>query len=220
MRFHPRPLANVPIPTPNTVRRALDIFLPDDHSLLVVLWDREHVWTSAALRRRRGSIDRVAGPDLISRWVGPLGGDFRRDHRVIVDAVSHSLAPVHLGLFTEASTMRALLREARSGRWAQAVAVRDVIVHPTPPYVAVALGADAVRGVASQTRRILGGIDFFEAVSPITGMIRSRVAEVASVRDTLGFDPLVALGAWLRRDVEVAGPPGAGQRQGDEEREG
>ena len=103
LTFHPRPLANVPVPSAGTVRRALDVVLPDNHSAVFVLFDRQRPWTSFALRRRRGSIDRVVGPDIVSRWVGPLGGDFRRDHRVVVESVSRALAPVHFGLFTEVS---------------------------------------------------------------------------------------------------------------------
>lgn len=199
IRTWPRPLSNVPVPSPGTVRRALDVVLPDDHSLLVMLWDRGHTWTAAALRRRSGSIDYVAGPDLLSRWTGPLGGDWRRDQRVVVDAVSRYVAPVHLGIFSEARTMRELLRKADPGAWATAAAVRDVIVSPTPPYVAVALGADAVRGVASRTARLLGGIDALSALAPLTTILRERVIEVASVSQTLGFNPLKALSTFIRR---------------------
>ncbi len=202
LRVWPRPLANVPIPSPGTVRRALDVVLPDDHSAVVMLWERGQCWTAAALRRRSGSIDYVAGPDLVSRWTGPLGGDWRRDQRVVVDAVSRHVAPVHLGVFGEASTIEGLLAKADPGAWAAAVAVRDVIVHPTPPYVAVALGADAVRGVASRTARMLGGIDALSAFTPIATLIRARVVEVASVTQTLGFNPLRALAALRRREEE------------------
>jgi len=196
---YPRPLEKVPVPSAGTVNRALDIILPDDHSVVMTVWSKGRPFTTVALSRRDGCIDRVVGPDLITRWVGPLGGDFRRDHRVIVDAVSGALAPVHLGVFAELSTLEGLLRASGPGAWAQAVAVRDVIIYPTPPYAAVALGADAVRGVATETRRLLGGVDFFQAFSPLTDLVRSRIAEVASVKATLGFDPLHALSAWLRR---------------------
>jgi hypothetical protein len=205
----PNPVGSVPVPSPGTVRRALDILLPDDHSVVLTVWSGETPYTTVALRRRRGAIDRVVGPDLITRWVGPLGGDFRRDHRVIVEAVSHALAPVHVGLFSQKHTLEELLRASSPGVWAQAAAVRDVIVYPTPPYLAIALGADAVRGVTDVTRRFLGGIDFFAAVTPLTDMVRSRVSErvseVASVTQTLGFDPLTVLSAWLRRD-EIQDP--------------
>lgn len=203
IRIWPRPLANVPVPSPGTVRRALDVALADDHAMVLMLWERGQPWTSLALRRRAGSIDYVAGPDLISRWTGPLGGDWRRDHRVVVDAVSRHVAPVHLGIFSEARTMQGLLRTADKGDWATAAAVRDIIVSPTPPYVAVALGADAVRGVASTAARFLGGIDALGALAPLTQLVRSRVTELTSVSDTLGFNPLEALRAMLRRDDEA-----------------
>jgi hypothetical protein len=164
-----------------------------------MLWDRGHSWTSVALRRRHGAIDFVAGPDLISRWTGPLGGDWRRDQRVVVDAVSRFLAPAHLGIFGEASTVRRLLLRGDPGAWAAAVAMRDVVVNPTPPYVAVAIGADAVRGFASKTARLLGGFDPLSALAPITHLVRTRVAEVSSVTETLGFDPLEVLRNVIRR---------------------
>jgi hypothetical protein len=200
IRIWPRPLENVPVPSPGTVRRALDVVLPDERCMLVTLWQGSSPWTALALRRRSGAIDTVVGPDLICQWAGPLGGDWRRDHRVIVDAVSRALAPVHVGVFSEVDTMRDLLQDATPGHWARSAALRDVIVYPTPPYAAVALGADALRGVTRTTRRFLGGIDALSAVSPITDLIRGRIAEIASVRDLLGFDPLEALAAMLRRE--------------------
>jgi len=213
LHVHPSPLSNVPVPSPGTVRRALDILVPEDHSVVLTVWSGNQPYTTVALRRRRGAIDRVVGPDLITRWVGPLGGDFRRDHRVVVEAVSHALAPVHMGIFTERRTLEELLRASSPGVWAQAAAIRDIIVYPTPPYIAVALGADAVRGVADVTRRFLGGIDFFEAMTPISDLVRSRISEVASVKATLGFDPLSALSAWLRREDAPEG--GADQSPDD-----
>lgn len=200
MRVWPAPLANVRVPSPGMVRRAIDLVLPDDHCMVAMLWDGESPWTSIALRRRAGVIDLVVGPDLIGRWTGPLGGDFRRDYRVVADAVEKTVGPVHLGIFSEVSTVRELLRSADPGAWARAVAVRDVILHPTPPYLAVAIGADAVRGVARASARLLGGIDVLGAFAPFARELRSRVKHAASVSTTLGFDPLEALARLLRRD--------------------
>jgi hypothetical protein len=199
MHSWPRPLANVPIPTIGMVRRALDSILPDDHAMVAVIFKGPTPWTAMALRRRAGEIDMVAGPDLIARWTGPLGGDWRRDYRVITDAVARAVAPVHMGLFMELDTMRELLRSPDAGTWATRVAVRDMIIHPTPPYVAVALGADAVRGVAQKSATFLGGIDALAPLAPLATYLRGRVAEVASVTATLGFDPLKLLATWLRR---------------------
>jgi len=193
----PRPLANVPIPPTGAVRAALDLMLPDDHAAVAVLWDRGRPWTAVVLRRRHGAIDFVAGPDLLARWTGPLGGDWRRDTRVIVDAVSRAVAPTHLGLFAEVQTIEGLLRHPDPGAWARAVTTRDVLVHPTPPYVAVALGADGVRGLADRSARWLGGIDALAPFAPLTSYVRSRVSEARSLTDTLGFNPLKALAIAL-----------------------
>lgn len=200
----PRPLANVPIPTIGMVRRALDTVLPDEHALVLVVFSGGAPWTAMALRRQDGLIDRIAGPDLVMRWTGPLGGDWRRDYRVITDAVARHVAPVHLGVFTERRTLEELLRSPDPGAWAKAVAVRDVIVHPAPPYVAVALGADAVRAVAQRSARWLGGIDALGQLAPLASFVRGRVAEVRSVNATLGFDPLQVLALWLRRAEDAA----------------
>lgn len=200
IRIHP-PLTgpNVQVPAPGMVRRALDVVLPDDRTMVAMVWDGSATWTALALRRRAGAIDLVAGPDLIARWTGPLGGDWRRDYRVVSDAVSRALAPVHLGIFAEADTIRTLLRDPDPGAWARAVVVRDVIVHPTPPYVAVALGADAVRAVAKRSASLFGGLDALGALAPLAQAVRSRIEEVTSVTATLGFNPLRALAHALRR---------------------
>ncbi len=204
----PRPVSDVPVPTAGMVRRAVDIILPDEHALVVVLWEHGSPWTAFALRRRDGVIDLAAGPDLLLRWTGPLGGDWRRDHRIIASAVTRAVAPVHVGLFAEASTVRELLRTPDPGAWIRAVAVRDIIIHPTPPYVAVALGADATRAVARTTARWLGGFDALKPLSPIGTYLRGRVSEVASVTALLGFDPLRALAHSLaQRPVREGDEP-------------
>lgn len=212
IRVHPRAFAQVPIPSAATVRRAFDLLLPDDSAALLVLWDQGQPYTSIAVRRREGAIDRVVGPDLIARYAGPLGGDFRRDYRVLGQAVSRAVAPLHVGIYTELETARALLRNPDPGAWARAVAVRDVIVHPTPPYVAVALTADAVRAAARVSSRILGGLDVLAPLSPLGNLLRSRVSDIASVTRTLGFNPLEILAAAQRRGA----PPEAEDTQGEE----
>jgi len=200
----PPTLDGVPVPTMGMVRRALDSVLPDGHAMVAVVWSGSSPWTAMVLRRRAGMIDLIAGPDLLARWTGPLGGDWRRDYRVIGEAVERAVAPVHLGLFTEVSTLRHLLRDYDPGAWAQAVAVRDVIVHPMPPYVTVALGADTLRLAAQISARWLGGIDALSQLAPIGRYLRAQVAEVASVSQTLGFDPLKLLAQWLRRAEQDA----------------
>ncbi|MFO0712483.1 MAG: hypothetical protein U0353_21710 [Sandaracinus sp.] len=203
--IHPRPFTSVPLPTSQLVRRTLDSVLPDDRSFVLAVWRGHSLWTAAALRRRAGEIDWVAGPDQLLAWTGPLGGDWRRDHRVLSQAVTAHIAPVHLGLYGDLRSVRRLLRSREAGAWAKAVASREVILHPTPPYVAVALGADAVRRVAQKSTDLLGRLGVTERLDPlrqlvpVLGALRGRVAEVASVTQTLGFDPLKLLAQFLER---------------------
>ncbi len=195
----------IPVPTAGAVQRALDLVLPDGSVFCGVLWEHEEVWTAAVLRRRAGSVDLLAGPDLLARWTGPLGGDWRRDHRVILRAVDREVGPVHLGLFSEAHTVRELLRRGEPGAWARATTVRDVVLSPAPPYVTLALGADAVRGVAAASSRLLGTMQWWEVVSPLLEEVRHRVEEATGLRAVLGFDPLVQLGHWLRARERTGG---------------
>ena len=195
----PRPNASVPIPSAGMVKRALDTVLPDGSAMVLVIWNGTAKWTGAVLRRRRGEIDLLAGPDHIARWTGPLGGDWRRDHRFITEAVDRSVAPVHLGIYGDISTFRALLRSREAGAWARAVATRDLILSPAPAYVAVAMGADAARAAAVRSAAWLGGLDYVRLLAPVASYVRGRVSEIASVNATLGFDPLKLLASMLER---------------------
>ncbi len=211
----PRPLAAVPIPTAGMVRRALDTVLPDERALVIMLWSAQAPWTAAVLRRRRGDVDLLAGPDLVARWTGPLGGDWRRDHRIVTAAIDEHVAPVHLGIYGDIASVRRLLRSAEPGAWAEAVATREIIVQPSPPYVAVALGAVAARAVADRSARALGGFDALRALAPLATYVRGRVAEIASVTSTLGFDPLAVLAGILARvdDASAEGPATKRERE-------
>ena len=198
----PRPLANVPVPSAQLIARALDAVLPDERTAVIGVFSGAVPWTLVALRRSGGEIDRIVGPDVISRWTGPLGGDFRRDHRILSEAIGRHLAPVHLGIFADERELRAVLRDARPGAWARAVMSRDVIVQPTPPYVAVALAADGMRAAAQRTETWMEGKavrEMLTRVAPLASFVRGRAAEVASVTQLLGFDPLKLLAAWLER---------------------
>lgn len=211
-----RPRASVPVPLPTAalVRRALDSVLPDDRSFVLAVWRRGALWTAVVVRRRAGEIDWIAGPDCIARWTGPLGGDWRRDHRVVSRVVTEHVAPVHLGVYGELHSIRRLLRSRKPGAWARATLSREIIIQPTPPYVMVALGADAMRRVAQKSKNALGGLDPMAPVVPWLGALRGRIVEVASVTRTLGFDPLGLLAQFLERvDPEGLATEPRGERE-------
>lgn len=207
IRSWPRPLANVPIPSTASLERAMDLILPVHQAMAVVLWSGGEIWTAAVLRRGARGIDRILGPDLILDATGPLGGDWRRDHRVITRAIGHELAPLHLGLFAELDTMTALLRTTRPGAWARALAVKDIVVYPTPGYVRLAMGADVARAVVSRTSSWALGLKPLRALEPFVQNLQNRVLEVASVTETLGFNPLAVLAQQVRGDDQSTDDP-------------
>lgn len=209
----PLPALSVPIPPAAAVDRALDLFLPEDRAAVLVLWpdaretrartsapagDAPELYTALVLRRRRGELDLVAGPDLLTRWSGPLGGDWRRDHRVILDAVRRTVAPVHVGVFTDEGTFRRLLRDADPGAWAREIGLRNLLVTPMPTSAKLAIGAGALRGVGQASARLVGGLDIPGTLLPIVSSVRNEWTTIRTITDTLGFDPLRVLAAFLQ----------------------
>ena len=188
-----------PLPSTNVLSRALELVLPDGRALVICAFRDSKLWTGLALRRDHGQLDRVAGPDLIAEWAGPTAGDLRRDHRAIVHGVSRSLAPVHLGVFAQESDLRELMRNPEPGAWARAIALREILIDPAPPYVTVAAGADALRSAARRANALLGGVDLGRTLAPLAQFARSQAGELGSVTGLLGFNPLQALARRLNR---------------------
>lgn len=191
----PSPLRSVPLPPVEVVRATWDRVLPDGHSAVIALFEGPALVTGLALRRRGGVIDQVHGVESLRAWSGPLGGDFRRDHRVIRAAVERALGPVAVGLFAPEATVLDLLRAEAPGGWARAVAVRDVMVEPMPPWAAMATGVSALRAAADESRRWAFSADGWLAKTT------RKVIDLAGTIDlqaVLGFDPLAVLGVVLR----------------------
>ena len=211
--FWPQAKNAVPLPSPQLVTRALDVVLPDEHSFVAALWEESELWTALVLRRRGGQIDLLGGPELVLDVVGPLSGDYRRDHRAVSRAISAAVAPVQLGIYTQARRFDRLLREPEPGAWAKAVALREIIIDPAPAYVHFAVGADALRATARRTGQLLGGIDFMTYIEPWARYARDQISQVASVTGMLGFNPLQVLARRLR--ASEAPPSGESQPEPD-----
>jgi hypothetical protein len=175
------------------------VLLPIGRSAVFCAWDGEAIETAACLHRAEGGIDALLGPRWLEVVVGPLGGDFRRDYRLVNDAVAERLSAPVVGLHAQTHTLHALLRSPDPGAWVAAVATRDLLVHPMPPYAAVALGADALRSFATRSGRALGGVDLVGALTPIGRALLDAV-DMSTITATLGFDPLAALARFLGRD--------------------
>ncbi len=198
----PRRLRGIPLPTTPMVQRTLDSVCADEHAIALALFKDGALYTSFVARRRGYAFDVVAGPGHLRTQMGLLSGDFRRDYRHFVRAVEAEYAPLSFGCFAEADAFRALQLDARPGAWGRAVAVRDVVLSPIPTAVGLALGADGARLAWDKMRVVRRRVDPHGLLDPFVDGLRHRVAQAAgdrAVTGTLGFDPMAALRALLRR---------------------
>ena len=165
LRVWPNPLPGALLGAAPATKPAIDFLLPDGTGVALGVFDEGKLWTGGVLRRRGGQFDVFAGPDAMSDWAGPLGGAWRRDHRVLTQAIERELGPLHVGLFMELPTARQLISDRRGGDWALAYATRDLIVHPLPTFLVAGLGLDLLGGVAQFAMQALKQMDREEMVS-------------------------------------------------------
>jgi hypothetical protein len=198
----PRRLRGVPLPTASMIDKTLDAVCEDGHAICLGLFDDGALWTSLVLRRRGRGFDLIAGPDELRSAMGLISGDFRRDYRHLERAVEDRYATLSFGVYAEVETFRALQLDARPGAWGRAVAVRDVVVSPVPGAIGLALGVDAARLAFDKAKVVASRVDFFGMLDPMAAMVRKRLGRAAGDKDVsavLGFDPMAALRALLKR---------------------
>jgi hypothetical protein len=198
----PMRLQGYPPPSETMVRRALDSICADGHAMVLGVFRQGELWTAAVARRRGEGFDVLAGPEDIRLRMGVLSGDWRRDYRHIARAVEEQYAPLAMGCFSEVDRFRELQVDARPGAWGRAAVVRDIILSPTPVGIRLALGADGARFAYESFRVVAGQSQTLRKLEPFMAQARKMIGEVVGDRDvssTLGFDPLAALRALLRR---------------------
>jgi hypothetical protein len=196
----PQRLHGVPPPNEAMIDRSIDMVCPPGKTMLIGLFERDDLWTSIALRRSRDGFDMILGPEELRDELGLLSGDFRRDHRHLARAVTDRMGPLSLGCFADHRTFRALEVDARPGAWALAVAVRDVVLTPVPPAMALPLGLDAGRAAFSALRQVANRLDPGGVLSPAFTMLRDATIGDRSIEELLGFHPLELLRKLLSRD--------------------
>jgi hypothetical protein len=183
------------------IERSLDMVCPPGRTMLLGLFERGELWTCIALSRGLEGIDLVLGPDELRHEMGPLSGDMRRDHRHLAHAVADRAArPLSLGCFSNATTFRALEVDPTPGAWALAVAVRDVVLYPVPPAMAVPLGLDAGRAAFEAIRGVMTRFDAAGVLTPAFNTLRDVAVGDRQMDDVLGFDPLTILRKLLARE--------------------
>ena len=198
----PRRLQGIPTPTEGMVQRALDSVCASGRAIVLGMFKDGELWTAFVGRRRGAGFDVIAGPDELRPAMGVLSGDWRRDYRHLVHAVEDRYAPLAFGCFGEVESFRALQLDARPGAWSRAVALRDVVLSPIPAAVGLALGVDRARFAYSSVKVLTTRIDAFGLLEPTLHAARKRLGTVAGSKDlenVLGFDPIAALRALLRR---------------------
>ncbi len=198
----PRRLRGVPTPNDAMVRRAMDAICPAGHAMALGMFKDGELWTSFVARRRGANFDVIAGPDELRQEMGLLAGDWRRDYRHLVRAVEERYAPLAFGCFSEVETFRQLQVDGRPGAWSRAMFVRDVVLSPIPMAVGLALGVDGARFAFENLRIVTNRIDPFGFLDPVLRGVRARLGSAAGDKDvsgTLGFDPMAALRALLKR---------------------
>jgi hypothetical protein len=165
LRVWPNPLPSLLFAAAPAAKSATDLLLPEGHSVALGIFENGEIWTAAVVRRRKDELDLLAGPRAISEWAGPLGGAWRRDHRVLVDAIEREVGPLHLGLFMERPTAERLLKGRQGGDWALAFATRELVAHPLPGFAAAGLGLDLFRGSTQIAMQVIEGIEPDEIAS-------------------------------------------------------
>lgn len=214
----PNPLPDLVLAAAPAAKPAIDFLLPDGMSVVLGVFDEGELWTGAVLRRSGGELAVFAGPRAISDWAGPLGGAWRRDHRVIARAIERELGPIHIGFFMELSTARALLSGRQAGDWAMAYATRELMLHPLPGYAAAGLGLDVLGGAAQYALQTFAQIDGEELVSMAQGFWRG-LTDGKGLEGLLGFSPVQAISGALNK-AQSAPPPSEAPDENDSADEG
>lgn len=206
LRVWPNPLPDLLFPPASAAKPAGEVLLPDDHSAVLGVFDGGELWTAAVLRRRDGRFDVLAGPEAISEWTGPLGGEWHRDHRVVVQAVERELGPVHVGLFMELQTARSILADRQPGGWALSYASRNLIIHPLPGFAAAALGLNGIVGAAQAAFQAIEEMDPDEVAHIVQGFWRG-LTDGKGFAGLLGFSPTEVISEVWREKVSRPPPP-------------
>lgn len=214
LRVWPNPLPDLLLSAAPAAKPAIDFLLPDGHSVVLGVFEEGELWTGAALRRNAGSIDVFAGPEAISQWAGPLGGAWRRDHRVLTRAIERELGPVHIGLFMELPTAQTLLARRRAGEWAMAYATRELVLHPLPGYAAAGLGADILSGAAQYALQVFEQMESEELIGIAQGFWRG-LTDGKGLEGLLGFSPSEAISEALEKALSERPPADGGRGPAD-----
>ncbi len=140
----PAPTTSTPAAT-GVFDRTVGFVVPEGHCFALALFDDSGVYSACALRRSNAGFDLVAGPRALVHRAGLLSGDWRRDYRLLNEAVATLYGPVALGCYAETRTIDKLTAAPGARAWATALAMRELVVSPAPAAFTLGLGVGAMR---------------------------------------------------------------------------
>jgi len=167
----PGSLRTVPVPTKEIITRAMDLFVPDHHVIVLASWDGPRLQTSMAARRAGAGFDMVVGPDDLRRDIHLVPGDMRASHRRLCQEIARLLGPVSLGLSADAAVWATMGAEGEPGRWARLVTAGGVVIEPMPVGVAIPIAVDAGRVVYMTLRSVARRLGAGPRNEPLPGRI-------------------------------------------------
>lgn len=172
----------LPVPSFAALQQTFDLLLPDDRAAGLFVYDRGRLAASGIVEKQGGHVVRLTSARALGAG---LPGDFQAGrHRAVLDAMArHGLRP-HAAAFLSASALREVLGP-QPGALAQAVALRQAVLDPAPPWLLAFAGAGAAVGVAQTAGKLFGRF--------VPQSIKDTARETAKAFNpfaSLGFDPV------------------------------
>lgn len=202
----PQLMGSLPLPTYAMLQKAFDHMLPDGRSLVFYLVDQGRIWTSLIAVKEGGDIVRVTGHGAIAREV--RFSSIRSDAKAVNQAVAQRLAPPHIGIYLPLRIWHELVAGDRSAV-ARAIANRQALLDPAPPWLLAIVGAGAVAEAANRSlhlaSKLLSRTKLGSRFLPDGGKAKKLVQRVSNPLEMIGLDPWEML-RWSRdwrRRVEL-----------------
>lgn len=206
----------VRVPARRDLERALDVVIPPRSCVLFYVFSGGTLHAEAICARGDRQIETIAGHGALGI---PVPARWRDEHRVLLEAAGRRFGPPALGVFASLDAVRALARgEVEAGELPRLAARKELIVDPSPPWLAAPLGLAALRGAvevgkragerlakradptglgARLASRVGGALRDRLRGSAVVERVEQRVGSIASAADLsehLGFDPFVLAG--------------------------
>lgn len=195
--FSPALLDDVPIPAAAQVRSAFDLVLPDDRTALFYAFGPQGLSFGLVAEKRRGRLVCVAGHEALG-GIAVRGAQWRAAVPRILRETALRFAPPAVGVFGDEAALRRIVFGTEPAALPRALATREVILDPMPPWLAVLLGLDTAAKAAGTARSLLRRFDplgLAERLDParLARDLQQRLGVENPLARALGFDPLAVL---------------------------